>query len=403
MSVSFKSNDISLENSTEKIGKDEKLSNESKNPYLNKDCIPEIIKIDKNKIIFANKEEFEIREYLEKINNISNDLLDDDEHNNCENCNNDNNKFFCFNCKKNICKKCSDKCNFDKHCLQKLEETILKENINKIKEILKNYIMPINENEKIIKDINEYINKYVNKNLDNDNIEDIKNLINKDFSLANNEEKDADIFLIYQFISKDYINYFHFRNIEKILSYINKEYNIDYNHKYNGYGKIIYENGEYYIGQFKNSLRNGKGILYYKNERLMHFAEFVDGNFEGPGDIVYQNYDYYIGEWKDDLRHGKGKLCYKNGRKYVGDWVNDKVLGKGYAYYEHGEYYAGEWKNGVKHGKGIKYYQNGNIQYEGNFFNHKYNGKGILYDSLGNIMHKGNFINDKPLLSSFNK
>ena len=79
MSVSFKSNEISLENSTEKIGKDEKLSNESKNPYLNKDCIPEIIKIDKNKIIFANKEEFEIREYLEKINNISNDLLDDDE------------------------------------------------------------------------------------------------------------------------------------------------------------------------------------------------------------------------------------------------------------------------------------------------------------------------------------
>ena len=102
MSASFKSNDISLENSTEKIGKDEKLSNESKNPYLNKDCIPEIIKIDKNKIIFANKEEFEIREYLEKINNISNDLLDDEEYNNCENCNNDNNKFFCFNCKKNI-------------------------------------------------------------------------------------------------------------------------------------------------------------------------------------------------------------------------------------------------------------------------------------------------------------
>ena len=102
MSVSFKSNDISLENSTGKIGKDEKLSNKSKNPYLNKDCIPEIIKIDKNKIIFANKEEFEIREYLEKINNISNDLLDDEEYNNCENCNNDNNKFFCFNCKKNI-------------------------------------------------------------------------------------------------------------------------------------------------------------------------------------------------------------------------------------------------------------------------------------------------------------
>jgi len=30
-----------------------------------------------------------------------------------------------------------------------------------------------------------------------------------------------------------------------------------------GNGKYIFENGNYYIGQFKNDLRNGKGILYY--------------------------------------------------------------------------------------------------------------------------------------------
>ena len=27
----------------------------------------------------------------------------------------------------------------------------------------------------------------------------------------------------------------------------------------------VYENGEYYIGEFKNDLRHGKGILYHKN------------------------------------------------------------------------------------------------------------------------------------------
>ena len=35
------------------------------------------------------------------------------------------------------------------------------------------------------------------------------------------------------------------------------------NDKKEGIGKYIWENGEYYIGQYKNGLRNGKGILYY--------------------------------------------------------------------------------------------------------------------------------------------
>ena len=88
---------------------------------------------------------------------------------------------------------------------------------------------------------------------------------------------------------------------------------------------MIYENGEYYIGEFKRGLRHGKGILYYKNAKLIDFGYFDGNKFEQSGSIEYQIYDYYIGEWKDGLRHGKGLLCYKNKSKYIGDWINDKV------------------------------------------------------------------------------
>ena len=43
--------------------------------------------------------------------------------------------------------------------------------------------------------------------------------------------------------------------------------------KKEGNGKEIYENGEYYIGQFKNGLRNGKGKLYYANGNIKYESD----------------------------------------------------------------------------------------------------------------------------------
>ena len=50
-----------------------------------------------------------------------------------------------------------------------------------------------------------------------------------------------------------------------------------------------HESGNYYIGQWKNGLRNGKGIEYYAN-----------GNIK------------YDGDWINDKREGNGKYYYKN-------------------------------------------------------------------------------------------
>ena len=65
--------------------------------------------------------------------------------------------------------------------------------------------------------------------------------------------------------------------------------------------KIVYENGEYYVGEFKNGLKHGKGILYYKNGNIKYEGYFIDDKKEGNGKYIYESGNYYIGEWKNDL------------------------------------------------------------------------------------------------------
>ena len=83
--------------------KNEQPSNELKNPYLKKDDIPELEFIGKNNII-CDKKKYKIKDYIEEINNDSNDILDDEIYNYCGNCKKKLNKYFCFICNKNICK-----------------------------------------------------------------------------------------------------------------------------------------------------------------------------------------------------------------------------------------------------------------------------------------------------------
>ena len=120
--------------------------------------------------------------------------------------------------------------------------------------------------------------------------------------------------------------------------------------KREGNGKYIDESGEYYIGEFKNSLFHGKGILYYKNGSKY---QGINDKYEGKGKYIDKNGNYYIGEWKNGLKYGKGIIYNKNGNiLYDGDFIDDKAEGKGKYIYEDGEYYIGEFKNGSIHGKG---------------------------------------------------
>ena len=67
--------------------------------------------------------------------------------------------------------------------------------------------------------------------------------------------------------------------------------------------KIII-NGFIYIGQVLNdtiitNTFHGKGKLYYPNNTLKYEGDFVDGGFEGNGKHIFPNGNYYIGQYKD--------------------------------------------------------------------------------------------------------
>ena len=81
----------------------------------------------------------------------------------------------------------------------------------------------------------------------------------------------------------------------------------------NGEGKYVYENGYYYIGNWNNGVKDGKGILYYKNGNILYEGHFHNGKFEGKGKFYLENGGYYEGEFKNNLMHGKGKIYDKNG------------------------------------------------------------------------------------------
>ena len=106
-----------------------------------------------------------------------------------------------------------------------------------------------------------------------------------------------------------------------IISKISKNINDD-----NSVNKTkIYKNGDKYIGEFKNNLRDGKGIYYYNKKNEYHRER-------------------YEGEWKNDKREGKGILYWNNGNRFEGEYKEDKREGKGIEYYISGDRYDGNFK-----------------------------------------------------------
>ena len=81
-----------------------------------------------------------------------------------------------------------------------------------------------------------------------------------------------------------------------------------------GKGKYIFENGDYFIGNFSNGLREGQGNQYYENKKLQYEGSWKSDMRNGHGFYYYENGDYFIGFWKDNKKVGKGELYDKNGQ-----------------------------------------------------------------------------------------
>ena len=136
---------------------------------------------------------------------------------------------------------------------------------------------------------------------------------------------------------------------------------------FEGNGKHIFPNGNYYIGQYKGSMQNGKGILYYKNGNIKYEGDFKNNMPDGNGKYIWEDKSYYIGPCVKGLKHGKGKLYYTNNNiKYDGNYNLDLFDGYGKYIVENGEYFIGQWSNGLKV-KGTIYSKDNKVLYEGDF------------------------------------
>ena len=193
--------------------------------------------------------------------------------------------------------------------------------------------------------------------------------------------------------------------IYPIFDIIKKEINKKrYNGKYSN-GRYIWDDGKYYIGEFKNNLPNGKGTKYHKNGKIEYEGDFINGKFEGKGKFIYYDDHYFIGQFKSGLRNGQGAKYYPNGNiQAEGNYINNQLEGYGKYYWEDGGYDIGQWRNGLMYGKGKEYYSNGKIKYEGEYLNDKREGKGkLIYEEEkcfwigefknGNLNGKGKFYN----------
>ena len=95
----------------------------------------------------------------------------------------------------------------------------------------------------------------------------------------------------------------------------------------------------------------------------------------------------FEGEYLNGIRNGKGKVYSRKDKlRYEGEFLDDKWHGKGKEYNDNSELiFEGEYLYNYKL-KG-KFFKNGKLEYEGEYmFYNKWHGKG--YDEDGNVIYE---------------
>lgn len=210
---------------------------------------------------------------------------------------------------------------------------------------------------------------------------------------------------------------------------------VDSNNLPHGNGRMVYVNGDIYIGLWEHGKANGRGTLttqsgstyegQWVNDRLQGIAVVTfpdvkvryEGNCHnslpnGQGTMTYPSGAQYNGMWSEGRHHGRGVLTV-GGDRYDGDWANNQQNGQGTFALANGERYVGGWKNGHRDGQGIANYSNGStynglwrddlphgqgtytsaeFTYVGNFVDGRIEGRGKMTEANGDI-YEGQYLN----------
>ncbi len=139
------------------------------------------------------------------------------------------------------------------------------------------------------------------------------------------------------------------------------------NGKYHGNGTFETLNFTF-KGIFCEDKPVGFGRLYLKERCLtgIFSGDFFNLKF---GKMIFNNGDLYEGEFLNLKLHGNGTLKYRNGNVYTGEWINNKREGKGKIIHFNGDIYEGDFSNDYKNGFGLLI--KNNIKYYSEFINNE--------------------------------
>lgn len=153
-----------------------------------------------------------------------------------------------------------------------------------------------------------------------------------------------------------------------------------------GKGVITFSDDRVYKGEVNNARANGQGVLAFGAGE--YIGEFKEGQFHGVGKLVRTNGDIYEGGFKDDLFDGEGLFTGATGKLYKGRFEKGSITGEG-DYRDGKVSYTGEFKQWAFHGVGN--YKDDEQVYKGQFADNSFNGKGEYKNNNGES-YTGEFV-----------
>ena len=135
--------------------------------------------------------------------------------------------------------------------------------------------------------------------------------------------------------------------------------------------------------------------MYGNNNTVMYCGEFEESKKNGKG-ILYLNGGYVVSEWKNDLQNGHGKLTKKSGDIFEGSFKNGHVEGEVIIHYSDGSKFKGAYRQGKRHGAAIEETKNG-LRWEGSYKNDVRDGKFVEKDRNGQITGSGVYEDGKRI------